>query len=656
MSQSFDKTLTTQKFFASANHMGYAGRDWTDLRDSVPFDNINQGVDSLFNHFTTFQYSSNILEKYEPSAHFVGYAYRATSDKLHAAVQEDLNRVIEGNRTTVGNNQKLKDYYNTRYGAAGVNKLRTKASGMAAQQFVTNPTAQTIINWSASTSSSTLLGYQPYAWTDFGFCKYYGKIPNNRLITLRRFPFPIGDRLKTPNGRDLIPLAQAVTWFGSETGNKLSKIGNFQWNMPWFELEVTQQDIAGNEVTIDDLVGIVSGIAGNKGQTIAKALKYAIATVLVKDDPSKIAEVNGTDEQLRDYVKNAYNKDSGPYWNRVYGPVNVIHKSHRRERGMQDQYSAPFNIEFHYQFRSFSGLSPKMVALDLISNFLQLTYNNAQFLGQLSRYFPRPGLKFSPSVTEALTEFMLNWASGRISASEGLTHIKNLFVSMGVTSKNAVDKWMDDLLGGKSEDLLRSAGSTIATGVSVYAAGESRELIPKLISAKSALSDRPVGEWHIVVGNPINPIFVMGDLLVTNCVAQFDEEIGPDDFPTGIKFTVTMKQAKPRDKFAIERMFNQGFTGMGYTKIKTSSEEDTFGTENDERFKVLFGPASQEDRKKAITDAEKQNPGFARTRERIGLAYSYRETDSEGRVTAVNGANVDDSILGLYYKKDFASQ
>ena len=506
------------------------------------------------------------------------------------------------------------------------------------------------------------MGYSPYAWTDFGFCKYYGKVPNNRLITLRRYPFPVGDRLKSPNGADLIPIAQAVTWFGTETGNKLSKIGNFQWNMPWFELPVTQQDIGGNEVTIDDLAGIVSGLGGAGGAAIAEALKAAVATSMVLNgNTNTMAEVSGTDVKLRDYVKEAYNKDTGPFWNRVYGPVNVIHKSTRRDRGMQDQYAAPFVVDFHYQFRSFSGLSPKMVALDLISNFLQLTYNNAQFLGQLTRYFQKPGLKFSKTVTETLTELLLGWASGKIPAADALKSIYTLTTAAGVAVKKDVEKVIETAGSGDLKKAITGLGTTAATAASVYAAMKAGALIPNLISAKSALSDRPVGEWHLVVGNPINPIFVMGDLLVSNCVAKFDEEIGPDDFPTGITFSVSLRQGKPKDKFAIERMFNSGLVGLGFTNIKTSSAEDTFGSENDARYKATYGPSDPQQRADAVNALAGKSSSFSRVRDRVGLAYGYRQTvkDAAGNTTAiskVDGTFVDDSLLALYYKKDFGSQ
>lgn len=646
--------LTTERFFAAAEHMQYAGASYTAISDLSTYDTVNQGADSLFNHFTTFSYSQYILDKYNPAAHFVGYALRTNSASGRQELAARFDQFRQDKEAYIEANPKVpRSISENLIAQASLNGAGILASASGISAFTSNPTAQTIIKWSAEQSSKTVLGFQPFAWTDFGFCKYYGKIPNNRLITLRRYPFPVGDRLKSPNGADLIPIAQAVTWFGNETGNKLSKLGNFQWNMPWAELQVTQQDIEGNEVTIDSLVGLLAGSLGENGAKNASALRQIIATELVKNNGQKMAEVTGYDVKLKEYVRDLYNKDKGPYWNRVYGPVNVIDRSTRRDRGLQTQYSSPFEINFHYQFRSFSGLSPKMAALDLISNFLQLTYNNAQFLGQLSRYFQNTGLKFENTVTQDITSLLIGWASGTISASDALEKVKNL---LGGLSKTALDAITTVESGG----LLKELKKTAFSAVSVYAGTKLAEAIPNLISAKSALSDREIGEWHMVVGNPMNPIFVMGDLIVTNCVATFDEEIGPDDFPTGITFTVQLKQTKPRDKFAIERMFNSGLVGMSFTKIKTSSTEDTFSDENDETYKKAYGSSSVEERRKAVeqlsVNADGKPTDFARARDRVGLAYGYREKDSSGVISASPNSRVDDSLLAIYFKKDFGSQ
>ena len=61
-----------------------------------------------------------------------------------------------------------------------------------------NPTAATIIRKCRDNGAP---GYQ-YNSGDFAYCKYYGKIPNNYMITLRRFPTPCEDDIINATGLD----------------------------------------------------------------------------------------------------------------------------------------------------------------------------------------------------------------------------------------------------------------------------------------------------------------------------------------------------------------------------------------------------------------------------------------------------------------------
>ena len=100
-----------------------------------------------------------------------------------------------------------------------------------------NPTVSKIIEKCNSGSDKKQQSYK-YEWSDFALCKYLGKIPNNHMITLRRFSFPIGDdimNIKMPNKEgDLVPVpqpdvARAVTWMSEVTGNKLEEILKFDY-------------------------------------------------------------------------------------------------------------------------------------------------------------------------------------------------------------------------------------------------------------------------------------------------------------------------------------------------------------------------------------------------------------------------------------------
>ena len=74
----------------------------------------------------------------------------------------------------------------------------------------------------------------------------------------------------------------------------------------------------------------------------------------------------------------------------------------------------------------------------------------------------------------------------------------------------------------------------------------------------SLLTGKEVGEWHLTVGNPMTPIMMIGNLICTGVTLDFNDEMGPDDFPTEIKATITLEHGMPRDRTRIESMFNRG--------------------------------------------------------------------------------------------------
>ena len=614
---------------------------------------VSSAPESIFNKFSIFQYSKfrNGLS-YEPAGHFIGFSPSKTNTGDDDASNVKATKEIQNQQGLLRQQAQVLSKENKTADLEKLQKqisdnvtlLELKRADIARFQAkntpsLANPTAKTIIEWGATKSGNSVTGFQPYAMTDFMFCKNYGRIPNNRMITLRRYPFPVEDQLTIPGQKHPVPVAQAVTWWGDGTGNSLSKIGIMKWNLKWGTLDVKQQDIEGNEVLVDDLVKMFESVPGLKG----KGAQLKKAYVGLKGNDKQLQQLSGMEAKMQKFLREQY-ETNGPYWNRVYGPVNVIHQSTRRERGMQDGWNTPFTITFHYSFRSFSGLSPKIVALDLISSFLNLTYNDAQFLGQLGRYFPRTGVKFDPSTTELIGDILTKWATSFESGS-GADMMK-LASTVIDQIKAAADQGISMMKDAGNGDLtkIKEAGSNVAQTIAISALAES---VPTLISVRSALSDRPVGEWHLVVGNPLNPIMTMGDMICTSCDMAFDEEMGPDDFPTDVTFTVGLQQGKPRDKVAIERIFNLGETKMMHSKLRPfSSANDTFGEINNTEY--------SEKAKKSFTDLDAADQDklkgniYINYRNRIRRAYGHAAVGDSKKV-AEN--EVDDSILWMYYDR-----
>jgi hypothetical protein len=75
---------------------------------------------------------------------------------------------------------------------------------------------------------------------------------------------------------------------------------------------------------------------------------------------------------------------------------------------------------------------------------------------------------------------------------------------------------------------------------------------------KAFLTGDPTGQWHVTIGNPMNPIIVCGNLGLQDSQVSFEGPLGFEGFPTKMKVEITLKPGRPRDKGEIESMFNAG--------------------------------------------------------------------------------------------------
>lgn len=678
--------LLVEQLFAGTDYMELLSKNNVDrLADAnLAGSLVKNTPESIFNKFSTFGYARSINgATYDPRTHFIGYEVAKNSQtidllnldaitSLQAKIQQQLARIadLEGGsagRAEKNATQRKRNIENAKADAANIQEqiqgIEDSAKSFAARNSSTlaNPTAANLIKWSKEISHVTDVGFQPYSMTDFVFCKNYGKIPNNRLVTLRRYPFPIDDSFRAFEKKQPIPIAQAVTWFGGETANVLSAIGVQNWDMPWTEVAVEEKNVTGNEVLVSDLIKAFSGSESRALKNIGKGLE--VAYVAGSKSDAKLQQITGMEAKMQKYLQGLY-APNGPYWNRVYGPVNVVHKSQKRTRGVQTKYATEFSLNFHYSFRSFNGLSPKIVAMDLISSFLNLTYNDAQFLGQLNRYFAKPGLKFDPTTSELIGNLLTKYATSFDTASS--SDIMKLTEKVINSLKQYANEGVSIAKSALKGDLAQ-AGKLGKNAAQVAAMVTLMEAVPDFISARAALSDRPVGEWHLVVGNPMNPIMVMGDIICKGCTMKFDDEMGPDDFPTGVTFTVQLQQGKPRDKAAIERMFNLGRGKMMNSKIRNpSSANDTFGEKNNEDFEKItkaiepdgiayiksqLGFDNPPTGVTPLTDTQKEafNRSFVQYRNRLRRSYGYSSANSNDPKN-VSGA-FDDSLLWLYFDR-----
>ena len=85
----------------------------------------------------------------------------------------------------------------------------------------------------------------------------------------------------------------------------------------------------------------------------------------------------------------------------------------------------------------------------------------------------------------------------------------------------------------------------------------------------------PTGEWHLVVGNPMNPIAMIGNLICKGVSISFNDKLGPDDFPTELYATFELDHGRDRERGEIESMFNRGEGKLYQSVLPVSSNQQT---------------------------------------------------------------------------------
>jgi hypothetical protein len=475
--------------------------------------------------------------------------------------------------------------------------------------FTLTPTTTSLISW----GNGDPYGRTPYHFTDFVFSKFWNRVPNNRLITLRRFAAPILDNMKFPgmdgniatgdattkapssggtgstatsldteatdNGSgkrvSFPPMATAVTYFGDETDNKLSEILKFSAGLNWGEVQANVY-----EVNTQSNPDVEHGPAGMFGSLTSLSKMLNVAT----GNFNNSAILNQGNLPPDPYA-------NGPYENRVIGPVNRIDTVKKREAGLK--FENPIEITFEYVARPIGGVNTKAVLLDILSNFLVIGTASAMFWGGQHRFMAQPQrypfIGGNKGIQQWYSGQPLEWA--KTSVTEFAGNLTSAGKGIGDFAKN----FFNTLLGkgggasgfGGIMDLL-SGNNVAGNSIKAIAAEKSKDQIPYLTGLRSLLIGEPVGEWHVTIGNPLNPIAMIGNLICTKIEVEFGDELGPDDFPLDIKVKVSLDHGMPRDRDAIESIFNRG---MG--RIYDLSDDMTGSADFETRVDKVTGNQSK---------------------------------------------------------------
>lgn len=402
------------------------------------------------------------------------------------------------------------------------------------RDLVNNPSANKLINYFNDLGKSAM----KYSPEDFIYCRYNGRIPNNYMITVRRFGVPIVDNLfdgtvydyksKRVVNTDMFDISRAVTWMSEVTGNKLEEMMSWTVGYNWEEITSDIQTIQSNANGINEGSPILG--VGTTGFGLGSAIS-SIATMG--------SGVNSP--QAQKLEKNAgfdYLKETYP--NFELGPWNVINKLTMRKRGLN--HSHDLKIKFHYNLAAWGKRNPKLAFLDIIANLLVLTYNTAPFWGGSYRFIGN-GNFGSPLGDRKLLEGGDLGGFLRSVVGDIGSIMSNVFGNgKGGFSVDSVLKGLGDVGG----DMLGGwLGKNINTPQGAQA-------------IQALLSGEPTGQWHVTIGNPFNPIAMIGNLTLKETAFNLKGPLGYDDFPTELEVTMTLVPGRPRDAAEVETMLNAG--------------------------------------------------------------------------------------------------
>lgn len=519
-------------------------------KDAAKNNHETEGVPALINNYA-------IVQLYG--------AYGGNQDKMHSLID------------TPG---KRRWYENSDFGGSSNNPILTQPG------YSKDVTVSKLIEF----GNTNKRGITPYYYSDFAYCKYFNRIPNNYLITLRRYAVPAFDSLDFPFYKDDIsfgtktvpikikdqagnelttneplttvtvpqsnavpdeaatapPVAQAVTWIGDATDNKLSSILSFSVGMPWEDLTADMWD---NDEQYTNESHAPSWMKG-----------FASALGFMDNNPTN-------KEIMYDGQVPPDPYQDGPYYNRIKGPENRIDTVKQRKAGLE--FSHSLSLKFHYTARSIGGINTKAAMLDIISNFLVLCYSSAPFWGGVNRF---RGSYQSFTWKKGLAALYSGDPAKFFDAISG--SLSNVFDQLSSMFNNI----LKDPIGG-----LKALASDVGGKL---LAGSLRKKAPLFHGMRSLLIGEPVGEWHLTVGNPFNPILMIGNLVCKKCSFEFNDELGPDDFPTEMTVTVELEHGMPRDRIAVESMFNKG---SGRIYALPENFEAGFSSANSTRVDTSFG-------------------------------------------------------------------
>ena len=406
-----------------------------------------------------------------------------------------------------------------------------------------------------SNEKDSILGQARYKYSDFMYCRDVGKISNNHLITLRRFAAPVRDNIFQYTGTDTQTsnevagdIGRLITWFGTPE-NKLEDILKYSFHASWKEMEAARQDLDSQEN--DTARGLTGGLVNlfntEHAENVEKGINASAFSMLLKDDASEY--------------------DKGPYADnpavngrmfdkhKIYEPKDTVRSKYEYEGNLK--FSQQFTLTFNYKLRGYDNINGKTAMLDLLGNILAVTYKKGKFWPGEQHIIGAPQSDQGWKKAQILQDGIINETRTFIesvckgnSLADAASSAINTISGIKIDDNKSLSESAKDLL-----NKLKAGGlQSIFSGLMKNALGR-----PAVYAFDSLLTEGETGTWHVTIGNPLNPIASIGNLIIDGDVEiTHGGPLGLDDFPTEITVKVPLKHAMPRDSVDIQRMFTKG--------------------------------------------------------------------------------------------------
>lgn len=385
------------------------------------------------------------------------------------------------------------DYYNSNNTATGLR----------------NPTGSAIVQEFGEGFVDHAMQYKE---SDFLFPEGYGKIPNNYMITLRRFSNPCGDNLKNNLENPSRDVSRLISWIDGED-NKMESIFSFTVGFNWKEFKSEIQTIERSKSGFqNEKLNNIAGLFNSDGRYAKEKLQGQAATDF---DPYSSHQDNYT-----------------------WGPIDVIDSLWTRDRGLK--FEQDLTVKFRYKIRSYDGINTRVAFQDILGNMLNMTSSKAPFWGGAVRFTGGGGF------ATPIGDF------SKLRSGDTVGFLKSFMGDLKDTFTNP--------FSGGFMDGLKNIGKTLGGNAlsSLVGGGLDKLGRPEMFGLHSLLTGQNTGEWHLTVGNPFNPTMMLGNLALEDSTISFEGPFTIDDVPSTIIIECKLKHAMPRDKYAIQKMFNYG--------------------------------------------------------------------------------------------------